>query len=117
MRKLLVVIALLFIVGMEAQVLRPGDTHHLIAGTLIGAGSYEFVQSHGGSEGWQTFFALAIPLVAAVAKELYDEYGSIYGSGFDMRDIGVTMTGAIVATVTMKIFTGKNKKKRKYAKL
>jgi hypothetical protein len=99
--------------NMEAQIVRPGDGHHFIAGGLLSGGAYQFVSNKNGTETSKFIWSLAVPLLASVAKELYDEYGSVYGSGFDMRDIATTMSGAIIVTFTFKILQNKNKNKKR----
>ena len=113
MKKLILILLLVNSLISVGQIMIPGDDKHLIAGSLISAGTYQFVTNQNGTEKSKFILSLAVPLLAAVAKELYDEYGSIYGSGFDMRDIATTMTGAIIVTFTFKILQNKKKKNKK----
>lgn len=74
---------------------------HFAAGVLIGGATNAIVYGKTKNKTKAFIWGVAVSSVAAITKEVYDEYS--YG-GFDTMDLGATVLGGIVVNVTFNIF-------------
>ena len=106
-------IALLFASTCNAQI--PTDkVAHFGVGYVVGAttSSITLINSKGKHEWWKSIgVGLGSGLAVGLGKELYDQHK--YG-GFDWKDLGCTILGSALGSVTVKLtinrYNEKNKK-------
>ncbi|MFY0714249.1 hypothetical protein J1D01_11265 [Seonamhaeicola sp. NFXS20] len=115
--KILVTVIILSFTGLcEAQFISNDGEYHFAAGAVISAGTYTIVYTSTKDKKKAFWYSLGASTLAGVAKEVIDsteEYNR-----FDAGDMAATSLGGLTATVTLSLFVGKNKaKKRKQALL
>lgn len=108
--KTLTIIALLFASSSYAQI-KTDKVAHFGVGYVVGAttGAITLINSNGKNEWWKSLaVGFGSGLVIGTGKELYDQHK--YG-GFDWQDLGATVLGSTLGSVTIKISIDQYKKK------
>jgi hypothetical protein len=84
---------------------------HFGAGIVAGAaGGFVAHKISKGDKWWTIAGAVGTSLVAGVAKEAIDQ---AQDNDWDNRELAATALGGVVVGVTIEIFSGKNKKKKR----
>lgn len=111
MKSTLCIIAILFTFICKAQTISTDYKLHFGAGAIISTGSYAVVYL--ATKDTKKAFWMSIGASTAVgfAKEVIDSGEE--GNRFDTAEWAITILGGAVATTTISLFTGKNKKKKR----
>lgn len=108
--KTLTIIALLFSSSSFAQI-KTDKVAHFGVGYVVGAttGVITLINSNGKNEWWKSVaVGFGSSLIIGTGKELYDQYK--YG-GFNWQDLGWTVLGSTLGSVTIKFSINRYEKK------
>ncbi|QFZ55614.1 hypothetical protein FEZ18_12770 [Oceanihabitans sp. IOP_32] len=107
-----VVFLLVLISGhCKAQTISKDDKLHFGAGALISATTYTIVYSTTKNKKKAFWYSLGASTFVGLAKEVYDS--SKANNKFDGGEWGATTLGGLTASISINIFTGKNRNRKK----
>lgn len=98
----------------NAQFISADDKLHLGAGAIISATTYTIVYSTTKNKKKAFWYSLGASTLAGITKELIDVSEN---ERFDTGEVVATTIGGLTASVTLNIFVGNKKRKKKTAAL
>ncbi|WP_299122583.1 hypothetical protein [uncultured Winogradskyella sp.] len=113
MKTVFLILALCFISNCNAQFISEDDGLHFGVGAVISASTYALVYSKTKNKKKAFWYSLGLSTLAGLSKELYDN--NIASGRFDTGELVATFAGGLTTSYTFNIFTGKNRKKKKFA--
>jgi len=113
MKKFLTILSLTFVTSIQAQFVSGDDLAHFGVGAVVSSATYAVVYSKTQNKNKAFWFSLAASAFVGLGKEFYD--GNIISGKFDTGEAVATISGGLVASYTINIFTGKRKKKQRDA--
>lgn len=109
--KIILTIITISIMGISnAQFVSEDDMLHAAIGAGISATSYTIIYSKTKNSKKAFWYSLGLSTLAGLSKEIYDGY--IISGKFDTGEAISTIAGGFVASYTLNIFTGKQKRKK-----
>jgi len=110
--KTIIAILILSFTGVNAQ-LNTDEKIHLAAGALISATTYTLVYTSTKNKKKAFWYSIGSTTLVGVLKEVYDN--SKDNNRFDSREAVATTIGGLTVSLTLELFVGKKKKKKKTA--
>ncbi|WP_179006809.1 hypothetical protein [Winogradskyella forsetii] len=95
----------------SAQFVSEDDMLHTAIGAGISATSYSLIYAKTKNSKKAFWYSLGLSTLAGLSKEIYDGY--IITGKFDTGEALSTAVGGFVASYTLNIFTGKQKRKQR----
>ncbi|MGB5668798.1 MAG: hypothetical protein WBM53_18320 [Maribacter sp.] len=113
MKHVITFIVLLFSLSQVSGQIENDKILHFGAGAVSGAlGAFVASELSDGNRGWTFAGAVGGSLIAGLAKEAVDQKNS---NNWDNADLAATVLGGVSVGVTIDLFSGKKRRKRKNA--
>ncbi|WP_178991896.1 hypothetical protein [Winogradskyella schleiferi] len=114
MKTLLTLLTISIMTVSNAQFVSEDDMLHATIGAGISATSYTLIYAKTKNSKKAFWYSLGLSALAGLSKEIYDGY--IIKARFDTGEAIATAAGGFVASYTLNIFTGKQKRKKRKIK-
>ncbi|WP_299547722.1 hypothetical protein [Seonamhaeicola sp.] len=110
--KVLVTVLILSFTGLcQAQFISNDGEYHFAAGAVISAGTYAIVYATTKDKKKAFWYGLGASTLAGITKEVIDSGKEL--NRFDAGDMAATSLGGLTASVTLSLFVGKKKAKKR----
>lgn len=107
------ILILFYLMGSNscnAQFISNDGEFHLIAGAVISSGTYAIVYSTTKNKKKAFWYSVGMATLAGITKETLDSTKK--SNTFDVGDLAATTFGGFVASATLSLFVGKQKRRR-----